>query len=210
MNSQFGLSHQAIYRRRRAMGIYPRPHFHFQKEDLEKLYLDERKSLKEVANLLGCSRDTVANWLRYFRIPIRTRADGYGLAVKQGKLKGNGRGLLGNKFNWKGQRLIVNGYVYVYKPGHPRASRNKRVLEHILVWEEIHQHPLPKGWIIHHLNGNKSDNRPENLVASPSQNHYDFISALKKRIKELETEIERLTSALQHKASHIAQEANNG
>ena len=186
--SQPRLSHAAIYRQRRAMGIYPRPHFQFKKEDLEKLYLNEKKSLKEISSLLGCGRDTITDWLRYFGIPIRTLAEGYSLAVEKGRLRH--RGSKGNRHNWKGEKLIVKGYVYVYRPGHPRANKSNRVLEHILVWETAHEQPLPQGWIIHHLNGDTMDNRSENLVASPSRNHYDFISALSARIKYLEQKIE--------------------
>lgn len=185
--SQPRLSHSAIYRQRRARGIYPRPRFSLNEADLEKLYLHEKKSLKEISDLLGCSRDTITDWLRYFKIPVRTASEGIRLAAEKGKLVNRkGRGF------WKGGRRLENGYVYVYSPNHPRANRDKCVPEHLLVWEATHQQPLPEGWIIHHLNGDRADNHPENLVASPSRNHYDFISALTKRIKYLESEIERL------------------
>ena len=204
MSSQQGLSHAAIYRQRRARGIYPRPRSQFKKEELEKLYLDEKKSLKETAGLLGCSRDTITDWLRYFGISIRTVAEGYRLAVEQGRVRSPG--IKGNKHNWKGEKLIVKGYVYVYRPGHPRANKSNRVPEHILVWETTHGQPLPQGWIIHHLNGDTMDNRPENLVATPSRNHYDFISALTGRIKYLEQEIEKLKNekAIEEETSSMA------
>ena len=34
------------------------------------------------------------------------------------------------------------------------------------VWQEAHG-PIPKGWLIHHLNGDKGDNRLGNLAAVP-------------------------------------------
>lgn len=188
--SQPALSHTGIYRQRRAMGIYPRPRFVFKKGDLERLYLDEKKSLKEIGDLLGCHRDTITDWLRYFKIPIRTVSEGYRLAVQQGRVRSPG--IRGNKHNWKGKKIVVKGYVYVYRPGHPRANKSNRVLEHILVWEAIHRQPLPQGWIIHHLNGDKLDNHSGNLAASPSRNHYEFILALTSRIKSLEQEVERI------------------
>jgi len=34
------------------------------------------------------------------------------------------------------------------------------------IWQEAHG-PIPKGWLIHHLNGDTGDNRLENLAAVP-------------------------------------------
>ena len=78
------------------------------------------------------------------------------------------------------------GYVFVRKPEHVRANRNGFVREHIIVWEETHGKPLPKGWIVHHLNGIKNDNRPSNLVGFPNRKHYLVLQAKAKRIQELE------------------------
>jgi len=59
--------------------------------------------------------------------------------------------------------ITARGYVASYAPWHPRADRNGRVLEHILVWEEATNTQIPVGFVIHHINGNKTDNRIENL-----------------------------------------------
>jgi hypothetical protein len=49
-------------------------------------------------------------------------------------------------------------------PEHPRASRNNGyVFEHILVAEEILGRHLHETETVHHRNGVKDDNRPENL-----------------------------------------------
>ena len=92
-----------------------------------------------------------------------------------------------NNPNWKGGRFTNrDGYVFVSMPEHHRAYRNGYVLEHILVWEQTHGKPLPKGWIIHHLNGIKDDNRPGNLIGLPNKKHYLVLQAKAKRIQELE------------------------
>lgn len=64
---------------------------------------------------------------------------------------------------WKGGRFIDrNGYVSVITPlEHPR--RGLRIAEHRLIMERKLERYLEKGESVHHLNGIRDDNRPENL-----------------------------------------------
>ena len=66
--------------------------------------------------------------------------------------------------NWKGGITRHKaGYVMVRAPGHPRARRSRYVFEHILVAEELLGRYLEPDESIHHRNGVRDDNRPENL-----------------------------------------------
>lgn len=95
---------------------------------------------------------------------------------------------------WKGGRYkSPHGYIYIYKPEHPRAGKyhGLYVAEHQLVWEESHNQLLPEGYIVHHLNGIKNDNRPENLVALQPKHHSKRtrLDIAEQRIRELEQQL---------------------
>jgi hypothetical protein len=62
-----------------------------------------------------------------------------------------------------GGRTYSQGYIYVYFPEHPNANRRKTVGEHVLVMTESLGRALHPGETVHHRNGVRDDNRPENL-----------------------------------------------
>ena len=70
---------------------------------------------------------------------------------------------------WKGGRWKNNSYVVVQAPEHPRSDLHGYVLEHILVMERVLGRPIVRPEVVHHKNGNKEDNREENLEVLPSQ-----------------------------------------
>jgi hypothetical protein len=62
--------------------------------------------------------------------------------------------------------LSYEGYVVVCGSDHPRANRGK-IFQHILVLEEKLGRRLAFNEVTHHLNGVRTDNRPENLEIIP-------------------------------------------
>jgi hypothetical protein len=58
---------------------------------------------------------------------------------------------------------MPQGYILVYRPDHPFASKSGNIMEHRLVMEQVLDRYLKPEERIHHINGIKDDNRPENL-----------------------------------------------
>lgn len=77
---------------------------------------------------------------------------------------GCSRGIGSTHINWKGGRRVKGGYVLIYNPSHHRAQNGSGyVAEHILIMEQHLKRELLRTEIVHHINGNRTDNRIENL-----------------------------------------------
>lgn len=75
--------------------------------------------------------------------------------------------------SWKGGRWKrKDGYIRVYCPGHPNLTKGRNdVFEHTLVAEKKLGRFLEKGEVVHHINGIRDDNRPENIVVLTASTH---------------------------------------
>jgi hypothetical protein len=59
--------------------------------------------------------------------------------------------------------ISKDGYRRISAPGHPNADRHGRIFEHRKALADRLGRPLRPGENAHHKNGNRLDNRPENL-----------------------------------------------
>ena len=69
----------------------------------------------------------------------------------------------GHWFNNGGRTRDPDGYILVRRPNHPGANAAGYVREHRLVMESVVGRFLYPWEVVHHRNGKKDDNRPENL-----------------------------------------------
>lgn len=88
-----------------------------------------------------------------------------------------------NKLNknhfWKGGiKKDSGGYILVKSNSHPFANNSGYVLEHRLVMEQHLGRTLLQTEVVHHINGDKTDNRIENLMLF--SNHSEHRKAYRK------------------------------
>lgn len=184
-----------------SQGKHPRYRFLWNKEELERLYCEEKKSLSDIGKIYGCSKCAAWEALVRFEIPIRTASEAQKLNWKTNPLYREGH----YHPSWKGGKSKTEkGYILVYAHGHPYATKSGYVLEHRLVMEKKLGRYLLPSEKVHHVNGIKDDNRSENLQLISQLDHTmrgEFCAncALRKEIRLLQWEMKQLREQLQYK-----------
>lgn len=84
---------------------------------------------------------------------------------------------------WKGGQYYSGGYVFVLKPDHPHARDDGYIKRAWLVLEEKLGRYLLPGSDVHHINGIKDDDRPENVIELSHSEH----SRLPKKRRDYES-----------------------
>ena len=114
---------------------------------------------------------------------------------------------------WKGGIKKSRGYVYIkiaeddpmFVMVHGEDRKRKVIAEHRLVVARVLGRPLTNEEVVHHINGIKDDNRPENLRVMHYQQHHSGLVAqelreelikLQARVTFLEAENARINAIL--------------
>ncbi len=83
-----------------------------------------------------------------------------------------------NNVKFKGLRKVdAQGYIKIYIPKHP-CSIDGRVLEHRYLVEQYINRYLTNEEVVHHINGNRTDNRLSNLYIFPKKVYHTFYEFL--------------------------------
>lgn len=150
-------------------------------EILYDLYHDQELSLYKIAEKFGVCAQTILNWMRSYGIQRRTKSQAWHIKTDEekhlDKLHEGARNCRGKRrWNWKpdGSKRLDHGYVKVKHNG-------VYVFEHRLVMEKILGRPLLDTEVVHHLNHDIADNRPENLELFAS--HSEHLSTYNHRTK---------------------------
>lgn len=146
------------------------------KENIINLYVNEKLSLREIADKYNCSDKGIQYLLQKHNVPRRSRSEALKGRVVTEKMRETARRLgksqVGPKNpTWKGKINRSNGYIAVRLPNHPYASKDGYIMEHRLVMEKVLGRYLSPDEDVHHINENKKDNRPENLEVISRSEH---------------------------------------
>jgi hypothetical protein len=87
-----------------------------------------------------------------------------GLAGKTGRCRHCAQSGPRNHRYIGGRALTRDGYVVLTGyHSHPNCRKDGTILEHVLVMSQVLERPLTPEETVHHRNGDRQDNRPENL-----------------------------------------------
>ena len=162
-------------------------------EQLRDMYYGKGMRYKEIAKAIGCSAPAVCMRMKQSGIKAKRPWDYEPTEKQKASWKQNGERLAKLPVTEEARRKISkarkgtrkrqdyefgghektrkDGYIKVYCPDHPAATKDGYVMKHRLVMElEIGRY-LTGDEAVHHVNHNRADNRLENLRLMTKHDH---------------------------------------
>lgn len=85
--------------------------------------------------------------------------------------------------NWKGGRIFDGKYIRIKNRKHPSANQLGYVYEHRIIVEKFLGRYLKKTESVHHINGNRIDNRIQNFLVFKNEKAHQKLEKNGKLIK---------------------------
>lgn len=130
------------------------------KHYLTKEYVENCRNIESIAEEINVSNRTILNYLKKYGIDRRSRNK------KSSCFTG-------------GRNVCSNGYVEIIVPNHPATNARGYVYEHRIVAERKLGRYLRPDEVVHHIDGNKINNSPGNLIVLSNENHAQLHALLK-------------------------------
>lgn len=167
---------------------------------LEDLYLNHELSMYDIAKTFGVSVTTIFYYMKKFSIPARDNKDVFTFwgRSQTEHCKQVSRQTHKNKVVQQDTKEKISfaralrgighkknrsdGYIAIYFPSHPKSRSDGYIMEHVLMMECFIGRWLRDDEVVHHINGDKTDNRKENLMLMTASEHMSL--HMKERYKK--------------------------